>query len=140
MNVRIINQILISEVAFEKEKEHSISKQTISKYLKRPIVSRRPKYVKTVEAQCPPVGVVWCLMVKVMDSWLSCHEFEPSTAEDPPCRGGRCTLNMSKFKRPTVGEEWKLGGGMLAHRGLPHHLTMVQNSEIRHHINPRVGL
>ncbi|GFU89610.1 histone-lysine N-methyltransferase SETMAR [Trichonephila clavipes] len=25
------------------------------------------------------------LVVKVMDSWSVCHEFEPSTAEDPPC-------------------------------------------------------
>ncbi|GFY22051.1 hypothetical protein TNCV_3296951 [Trichonephila clavipes] len=22
-----------------------------------------------------------------MDSWLACHEFEPSTTEDPPCKG-----------------------------------------------------
>ncbi|GFT58509.1 transposable element Tcb2 transposase [Trichonephila clavipes] len=29
-----------------------------------------------------------CLMVKVTDSWLECHDFEPSTAEDPPCRSG----------------------------------------------------
>ncbi|GFW18847.1 hypothetical protein TNCV_5133001 [Trichonephila clavipes] len=27
------------------------------------------------------------LVVKVMDSWLVCHEFEPSSIEDPPCRG-----------------------------------------------------
>ncbi|GFW72855.1 hypothetical protein TNCV_1266981 [Trichonephila clavipes] len=26
------------------------------------------------------------LMVKITDSWLSCHEFEPSTTKDPPCR------------------------------------------------------
>ncbi|GFU77571.1 hypothetical protein TNCV_3499431 [Trichonephila clavipes] len=26
-------------------------------------------------------------VVKVTDSWLACHEFEPSTTEDPPCRG-----------------------------------------------------
>ncbi|GFW41247.1 hypothetical protein TNCV_1002401 [Trichonephila clavipes] len=25
------------------------------------------------------------LVVKVTDSWPECHEFEPSTAEDPPC-------------------------------------------------------
>ncbi|GFV22320.1 hypothetical protein TNCV_3923801 [Trichonephila clavipes] len=23
--------------------------------------------------------------VKVMNSWLACHEFEPSTTENPPC-------------------------------------------------------
>ncbi|GFW45196.1 hypothetical protein TNCV_716981 [Trichonephila clavipes] len=28
-----------------------------------------------------------------MDSWQACHEFEPSTAEDTPCR----------LKRPSVG-------------------------------------
>ncbi|GFV18986.1 hypothetical protein TNCV_4758711 [Trichonephila clavipes] len=27
------------------------------------------------------------LTVKVTDSWPACHEFEPSTAEDPPCKG-----------------------------------------------------
>ncbi|GFU55092.1 hypothetical protein TNCV_425991 [Trichonephila clavipes] len=27
------------------------------------------------------------LMVKVTDSWLACHEFEPSTDKDPPCGG-----------------------------------------------------
>ncbi|GFX42320.1 hypothetical protein TNCV_110401 [Trichonephila clavipes] len=25
---------------------------------------------------------------------MLCHEFEASTAEDPPCREGRCTLNL----------------------------------------------
>ncbi|GFT48164.1 hypothetical protein TNCV_1001381 [Trichonephila clavipes] len=29
------------------------------------------------------------VVVKVVDLWLECHEFEPSTAEDPPCGGGR---------------------------------------------------
>ncbi|GFV19138.1 hypothetical protein TNCV_3223561 [Trichonephila clavipes] len=27
------------------------------------------------------------LVVKVTDSWPACHQFQPSTAEDPPCRG-----------------------------------------------------
>ncbi|GFU59712.1 hypothetical protein TNCV_3186721 [Trichonephila clavipes] len=40
--------------------------------------------------------------VKFTDSWPVSHEFEPSAAEDPPCRGGRCTLNMSRFKRTFV--------------------------------------
>ncbi|GFT28348.1 uncharacterized protein TNCV_646521 [Trichonephila clavipes] len=31
------------------------------------------------------------LVVKVTDSWLTCHKFEPSAAEDPPCLEGRCT-------------------------------------------------
>ncbi|GFV72626.1 hypothetical protein TNCV_2602331 [Trichonephila clavipes] len=49
------------------------------------------------------------LVVKAMD--LS-HEFGLWTAEDPICRGGRCTLNMSRFKRPPLGVVWKLGEGM----------------------------
>ncbi|GFX30518.1 hypothetical protein TNCV_3461691 [Trichonephila clavipes] len=26
------------------------------------------------------------LVIKVTNSWLACHEFEPSATEDPPCR------------------------------------------------------
>ncbi|GFY19252.1 uncharacterized protein TNCV_4226161 [Trichonephila clavipes] len=48
------------------------------------------------------------LVVKIADSWLACHEFDPGTAEDPPCRGGRYTLNISKLKRPSVDVVWKL--------------------------------
>ncbi|GFV88451.1 hypothetical protein TNCV_1242641 [Trichonephila clavipes] len=48
------------------------------------------------------------LVVKVTDSWPVYHEFEPSTVEDPPCRG-RCMLNMSKLKCPPV--VGKLGEG-----------------------------
>ncbi|GFV22651.1 hypothetical protein TNCV_2078411 [Trichonephila clavipes] len=43
------------------------------------------------------------LVVKVTDSWLVCYGFQPSTAKDPPCRGGRCTLNVSRLKRTTIG-------------------------------------
>ncbi|GFW60774.1 hypothetical protein TNCV_571191 [Trichonephila clavipes] len=46
------------------------------------------------------------LVVKVTDLLLECHEFEPSTTEDPPCRGNRYTLNMSRLKRPPVGVVW----------------------------------
>ncbi|GFW49961.1 RNase H domain-containing protein [Trichonephila clavipes] len=49
------------------------------------------------------------LVVKVTDSWLACHEFEPVTAEDPPYSGGRCTLNMSQLKRPPVDVVGLLG-------------------------------
>ncbi|GFV81083.1 hypothetical protein TNCV_2270671 [Trichonephila clavipes] len=42
------------------------------------------------------------LVVKVMDSWPTCHEFEPSTAEGLPCRGAM--LHLSRvLKRPPVG-------------------------------------
>ncbi|GFX78446.1 hypothetical protein TNCV_1295121 [Trichonephila clavipes] len=43
------------------------------------------------------------LVVKVKESWLVCHEFEPSDAEDPPCRGDPYPLDL-KFKvLPLVG-------------------------------------
>ncbi|GFT72589.1 transposable element Tcb1 transposase [Trichonephila clavipes] len=43
-----------------------------------------------------------------MDTSSACRESEPRSAEDPSCRGGRCTLNMSRHKRPPVGVMWKL--------------------------------
>ncbi|GFW07854.1 hypothetical protein TNCV_3919871 [Trichonephila clavipes] len=52
--------------------------------------------------------------VKITDSWVACHEFEPCNAEDPPCRGGRSTFNLSRIKRPPVGGVWILGEGMPA--------------------------
>ncbi|GFX97527.1 hypothetical protein TNCV_2840871 [Trichonephila clavipes] len=97
---------------------------------------------KSVGIQSPHIGMVWkfgewsassgvvlimwswfgitrshgSLVVKVTDSWHACHEFEPRTTEDPPHRRGRCTLNMSRLKRP---------------RGRPRRLTVVQNYEVR---------
>ncbi|GFX62474.1 hypothetical protein TNCV_413161 [Trichonephila clavipes] len=53
------------------------------------------------------------LVVKVTDSWLAYHEFEPCTAENPLCRR-RCTLNMSMLKHAFVGAVWKLGEGVPA--------------------------
>ncbi|GFT17190.1 hypothetical protein TNCV_4739021 [Trichonephila clavipes] len=49
------------------------------------------------------------LVVKLTDSWLVYPEFEPVTAEDPTCRGGRCTLNMPRLKQTPVGVASKLG-------------------------------
>ncbi|GFW96144.1 hypothetical protein TNCV_958571 [Trichonephila clavipes] len=49
------------------------------------------------------------LVVKVRDSWPTCHDFERSTAEDPPCREGRCTLNMPRLKRPPVDVKFPEG-------------------------------
>ncbi|GFW66320.1 hypothetical protein TNCV_1712191 [Trichonephila clavipes] len=40
------------------------------------------------------------LVVKIMDSCLAGHMFELSAAEDPPCRGCRCTFNLSRLKHP----------------------------------------
>ncbi|GFW97413.1 hypothetical protein TNCV_4990901 [Trichonephila clavipes] len=52
------------------------------------------------------------LVVKVTDSWLACHEFEPSTAEGAcsVMQRERCTLNMWKLKCPSIGVVRKLGG------------------------------
>ncbi|GFU44465.1 hypothetical protein TNCV_1505931 [Trichonephila clavipes] len=50
-----------------------------------------------------------------MDSWLSRHELEPRTTEDPPSRGYPCTLNMPRLKRPSIGVVWKFGEGVTAH-------------------------
>ncbi|GFX39658.1 hypothetical protein TNCV_2104021 [Trichonephila clavipes] len=72
------------------------------------------KYSVSVGHYCdkePPCGR-GSLAVKVTDSCLAYHGFEPGTAEGPPCRGGRYTLNLSMLKRPPVGVEWKLGKGV----------------------------
>ncbi|GFV43584.1 hypothetical protein TNCV_1613581 [Trichonephila clavipes] len=72
------------------------------------VVGRRPPehprvfFLKT--------GGCCSLVVKVTDSWLTCHELEPSTSEDPPCKGDHCLLNLSRLY-PTVHVMWKLGEG-----------------------------
>ncbi|GFW99085.1 hypothetical protein TNCV_3008551 [Trichonephila clavipes] len=52
----------------------------------------------------------WCQLrghgsieVKVMDSWWACHEFEPSTAEDPPCR---MQLMHIKYAEAQTSSHW----------------------------------
>ncbi|GFX49219.1 hypothetical protein TNCV_293841 [Trichonephila clavipes] len=47
------------------------------------------------------------LGVKVKDSRPACREFELGTAEHPPGRVGRYTLNMSTLECPSL--VWKLG-------------------------------
>ncbi|GFW03779.1 uncharacterized protein TNCV_2538901 [Trichonephila clavipes] len=49
------------------------------------------------------------LVDKVMDTYVQCHEFEPTAAEDPPSRGGFCMLIPPKLKCPPNGVMWKLG-------------------------------
>ncbi|GFW75315.1 hypothetical protein TNCV_4189691 [Trichonephila clavipes] len=56
-------------------------------------------------------------------------EFEPSAAEDPPCREGRFSLDLSMLKRPAVGVAWKLGEEVLAQVSSLS-LDMVQNYEV----------
>ncbi|GFX31537.1 DUF4817 domain-containing protein [Trichonephila clavipes] len=68
------------------------------------------------------------LGVKVRDSWQSCHEFLRRTAENPPCREGRCTLNLSRLKSPPVGVVKKLGEEECQLRCRPLQLTMDQNN------------
>ncbi|GFW95482.1 uncharacterized protein TNCV_1721841 [Trichonephila clavipes] len=62
------------------------------------------------------------LVVKVTDSWSDCHEFEPSTAEDPPCRGA---MHVKPVESSNV----------LPLEGVPAQVsslsTMVQNYEVR---------
>ncbi|GFU37907.1 hypothetical protein TNCV_1064061 [Trichonephila clavipes] len=68
-----------------------------------------------------------CLVVKFLDSWLVCHEFDPSTIEDPRCREGRSTLIRSTLKCPPVDVDVKRGMCQLRYR-LPR-LTKVRNYE-----------
>ncbi|GFS56341.1 hypothetical protein TNCV_4388351 [Trichonephila clavipes] len=37
--------------------------------------------------------------IKVVDSWLVGHVFDPCTTEVQPCRKDRCLLNMARLKR-----------------------------------------
>ncbi|GFW65131.1 hypothetical protein TNCV_393971 [Trichonephila clavipes] len=39
------------------------------------------------------------LTVDVTDSWLECHELEPSTSEDPSCRGA---MQVKSFERSNI--------------------------------------
>ncbi|GFV32381.1 hypothetical protein TNCV_1676671 [Trichonephila clavipes] len=52
-------------------------------------------------------------VVKVTDSWLACHEFEPSTTDDPPCRGAMSVKSVASsnflplvWYDVVVREEW----------------------------------
>ncbi|GFT66742.1 uncharacterized protein TNCV_1395051 [Trichonephila clavipes] len=56
-----------------------------------------------------------------------CHEFEPSTTEDPPC--GRMHAKSVELKCLPAGVVWQLGEGASSCR--PRHLTMVQNYVVR---------
>ncbi|GFU67375.1 hypothetical protein TNCV_640751 [Trichonephila clavipes] len=49
------------------------------------------------------------LVVKVMDSWEVCHEFERVIAENPSWEVDQFTPNMSKLKHSPVEVVWKLG-------------------------------
>ncbi|GFV99549.1 hypothetical protein TNCV_5079131 [Trichonephila clavipes] len=64
------------------------------------------------------------LGVNVMDSWLMCHEFKLSTAEEPPCRG---SMHYKSIRAQT----YSCWSGVEVKRwGRPRHFTMVQDYEI----------
>ncbi|GFV56074.1 uncharacterized protein TNCV_2266601 [Trichonephila clavipes] len=70
------------------------------------------------------------LVVKVMDSWPACHEFEPSATKDPPCREAMHvkSVGSSNVLPLSWGGNYETGCQL---RGRPRHLTMVQNYEVR---------
>ncbi|GFY04429.1 uncharacterized protein TNCV_4415171 [Trichonephila clavipes] len=71
------------------------------------------------------------LVVKVTDSWSTCHEFEPNTAEDPPCRGAMHVKSVeSSNVLPFVWCGVVVRRGACQLRCRPRHLTMVQNYEV----------
>ncbi|GFV59795.1 uncharacterized protein TNCV_956941 [Trichonephila clavipes] len=47
---------------------------------------------------------------KVKDSWPACHEFEPSAADEPPCRGMR---HAKSVERAQTSSRW-CGSGVIA--------------------------
>ncbi|GFX06926.1 hypothetical protein TNCV_1202411 [Trichonephila clavipes] len=62
----------------------------------------------------------------VSDRGLPCHEFEPSTTKDPPCRAAMHVKSVESFP---VGVVVRREGCQL--RCHPRHLTMVQNYVVR---------
>ncbi|GFT73353.1 uncharacterized protein TNCV_4009631 [Trichonephila clavipes] len=68
------------------------------------------------------------LVVRVTHSWPACHEFEPSTAEDPPCRGAMLVefVESSEVLSLVWYGSYKRGCQL---RCRLRHLTMVQNDE-----------
>ncbi|GFW19886.1 hypothetical protein TNCV_3561891 [Trichonephila clavipes] len=74
-----------------------------------------------------PYGGHVSLVVKVTDSWLACR-FESSTCEYQPCRGGRCTLNLSRLKCPPIVLMWKLIEGAIGNSGRGSLVVKVTNS------------
>ncbi|GFX37902.1 hypothetical protein TNCV_1823561 [Trichonephila clavipes] len=52
-------------------------------------------------AMCQAFTVCGRLMGKVTDSWLACHEFEPSASEEPPYTG-----ELFKSAEPQTSFRW----------------------------------
>ncbi|GFX45595.1 hypothetical protein TNCV_175881 [Trichonephila clavipes] len=73
-----------------------------SAFSKLKLKLKSPLKIRGSECRGSPV-------VKVTHLRLKCPQFKPCIARDPPFRGNRFMLNMSKLKRPPVSEVWKLG-------------------------------
>ncbi|GFV04049.1 uncharacterized protein TNCV_916731 [Trichonephila clavipes] len=77
------------------------------------------------------------LGVKVTDSWSACPEFDPSIAEDQPCKGAMYVKSVeAQTSSRWCGVKIRRGKYQLRYR--PRHLTMDQNYEIRRQ-KPRLG-
>ncbi|GFW45611.1 hypothetical protein TNCV_3245491 [Trichonephila clavipes] len=50
-------------------------------------------------------------VVKALYRGLPCHEFEPSTTKDPPCRE---TMHVKSVESSNVGVVWWLGEGVVS--------------------------
>ncbi|GFU95117.1 uncharacterized protein TNCV_4139011 [Trichonephila clavipes] len=64
--------------------------------------------------------------IKVMDSWLGCHEFEP---EVPPYRGSQYPSNIPRLNHLPAGAEIRREGCQLRCR--PLHLARARKNKIR---------
>ncbi|GFV68219.1 hypothetical protein TNCV_1875011 [Trichonephila clavipes] len=65
------------------------------------------------------------------DSWLACHEFEPSSTKFL-CAEGPMHVKYVEAQTSPVWVVGKLERRVPELRCSPHHLTMVQNYEVRH--------
>ncbi|GFT88858.1 hypothetical protein TNCV_906721 [Trichonephila clavipes] len=75
-----------------------------------------------------------CGLVKAngqgVGSWQACHEFEPSTAEDPPCRRAM-HVKYIEAQTPSRSGDVEVRREGFKLRCRPRLLTMVQNYEVR---------
>ncbi|GFT40608.1 uncharacterized protein TNCV_3007841 [Trichonephila clavipes] len=91
----------------------------------KPLKTRRVEELMHVTPIEAPFGVV----LKASDRGWLCHEFEPSTTKDPPCRAAM----HAKSVESETSSRWC---GVVVRRGCqlrcrPRHLTMVQNYVVR---------
>ncbi|GFW75660.1 hypothetical protein TNCV_4428431 [Trichonephila clavipes] len=90
-------------------------------------------FVASYPAKLITVTVMKChggLMITVRDSLATCHEFEPSTTEDSPYRGGPMYVKSVEAQTSSCWFGIKVRSGCQL-RCHPLLLTMVQNDEVR---------